>query len=258
MAQRDPEREPERERERQTRRAPRIPRLRPSPEFALKVPVWAPLAAAALFVVGLGAFLSPKPASSPPAAAPAFTTRYEAPPPGAERVPLPEPRETHLWQAPERQPAWTSAPDQPGGMEAGSLGWGAAESAPAPAPTPAPKPGPAWPHLRRVANLAGITAPAEGVGERLQALAVENKRVIEARPLAPGEKPLPVKRPKCAPGAYRLPPCAWKVEGRGGACINEQGVVTTQEGPSGKELPALKQGRVIPYAYSAEGLGCEP
>lgn len=257
MPEREPERDPETAPAPQARRAPRIPRLRPTPEFALKVPVWVPLAVAALAVVGLGAFLTPKsaPATS---AAPAYAVRYEAPAPGAERVPLPEPRQTHLWQAPERQPAWNSAPDQPRGMEAGSLGWGAAESAPAPAPVPTPKPGPAWPHLRRVANLAGITAPAEGVGERLQAMAVDNKRVIEARPLAPGEKPLPVKRPKCAPGAYRLSPCSWKVEARGVACINDQGVVTTQEGPSGKELPALKQGRVIPYAYSAEGLGCEP
>lgn len=119
------------------------------------------------------------------------------------------------------------------------------------------------PRLERTESLAPITGEPVMTPGGLSVSEVDNPNFIEGVPIAQAEakgaelvkKP---KRPKCAGGVRRIPPCAWKVEQRGGYCINEQGVVTTQQGVTGVEIPATIMGRVVPYTVSARDPGCDP
>ncbi len=136
------------------------------------------------------------------------------------------------------------------------------ESARNPFPESSPDPTPSRPRLERTESLAPIQSEAGVTSGGLRVSGVDNKDFIEAVPMSAGEakgaqlvKPA---QPKCRLRVRQIPPCAWKVERRGGYCINERGVVTTQEGVTSVEIPATKNGVIVPYLKGGDHSACDP
>lgn len=140
------------------------------------------------------------------------------------------------------------------------------ESAKNPLPEAAPRASqgqtPARPRFQRTESLTPIAGDAGVTANGLRVSGVDNPDFIEAVPISQAEaagQPLVKKtRPKCALRVRQIPPCNWKVERRGGYCINERGVVTTQEGVTGVEIPATKNGVIVPYEPGGDHSACDP
>ena len=121
---------------------------------------------------------------------------------------------------------------------------------------------PLRPRFQRTESLAPISEEAGVTASGLRVSGVDNPDFIEATPIsaaeAAGAKLVKPKRPKCELKVRQIPPCAWKVERRGGYCIDDRGVVTTQQGVTSVEIPATKNGAIVPYLQGPDHTVCEP
>lgn len=136
-------------------------------------------------------------------------------------------------------------------------------------PTPQEKawlsqPGPQdRPRLKPTPYLASISQ-VRGIGEDgLRMSQIDNPHFIEGRLASPAEAAkLPLiarkSRSKCAGATRRIPPCSWKVEQRGNACLDDLGVVRTQEGATGVDIPPTINGRQTVYIYEPNAGDCVP